>query len=178
MNLRNFLSLVRLALVPVFAGIFFTPGQDSHKWAALVYAIASLTDVLDGFIARRYHLTSRLGRILDPLADKLMAFTVLICISVAQIVPYWAVVIFFMKEAAMGIGSMTIYQKMDDIMPSDILGKSATAVFFAVCITLMLFRNIPEIAATLMISGALILTIAALFNYFRKYNRYLKLKKS
>jgi cardiolipin synthase len=117
MNLPNFLSLLLLALVPVFVGVFIQPEQNSHKWAALVYAIASVTDVMDGFIARRYHMTTRLGRILDPLADKLMAFTVLICISVTGIVPYWAVVIFFLKEAAMGIGAMTIYQKMDDVMP-------------------------------------------------------------
>jgi phosphatidylglycerophosphate synthase len=57
MNLPNFLSLLRLALVPVFVGVFFQPEQDSHKWAALVYAIASITDVMDGFIARRYQMT-------------------------------------------------------------------------------------------------------------------------
>ena len=99
MNVPNLLSLIRLALVPIFPVVFFGNHKYSYIYALLVYALASFTDVLDGFIARRYNMVSRTGRILDPLADKLMAFTVLTCIAAARIVPFWAVIIFFCKEA-------------------------------------------------------------------------------
>ena len=80
MNLPNRLSLLRLCLVPVFAVVFFSPDPNSHSWAALIYAVAFATDIADGYIARRFDMITKLGRILDPLADKLMTFTVIICV--------------------------------------------------------------------------------------------------
>ncbi len=165
MTIPNLLSLFRLALVPLFPIVFFSDIPHARIYAILIYALASFTDVLDGFIARHCHMVSQLGRILDPLADKLMAFTVLTCIAVAQIVPFWAVLIFFCKEALMGLGALTLYQKIDDVMPSNWLGKGAGATFFIVCVCLMLFPQIPHFWATFLICVALALNIIAFFNY-------------
>ena len=169
MNVPNILSLLRLAMVPIFPVVFFMPGEHARLWAALVYALASLTDVLDGYIARRFHQITRLGRILDPMADKLMTFTVIVCITVAQIVPVWAVIVFFCKEAAMGIGALSMYHKVDDVIPSNYLGKASTAVFFVVCLALMLFTEQLRPYADWMIRGALALTIAAFLVYLWNY---------
>ena len=76
MSIPNLLSLLRLVLVPVFAVVFFQPAPDAHRWAVLIYLTAFLTDVADGWIARHFNQITKLGRILDPLADKLMTFTV------------------------------------------------------------------------------------------------------
>lgn len=81
MSIPNLLSLLRLVLVPVFAVVFFQPAPDAHRWAVLIYLTAFLTDVADGWIARHFNQITKLGRILDPLADKLMTFTVIICIT-------------------------------------------------------------------------------------------------
>ena len=132
-------------------------------------ALAFLTDIADGYIARRFNMVTRLGRILDPLADKLMTFTVIVCITVAGIIPVWAVVIFFIKEAAMGLGAVSMLGKIDDVIPANWLGKSSTFVFFVVCAALVLFPSIPETWATVMISAALVLTIAAFLDYLRQY---------
>lgn len=169
MTIPNVLSLIRLILVPFFPVLFFSHGPHGRTYAIILYAVASCTDVLDGFIARRCHMISRLGRILDPLADKLMAFTVLTCIAVAGIVPFWAVLIFFCKEALMGLGALTLYRKMDDVMPSNYLGKGAGATFFIICVCLLLFPQIPPVGATILICVALALNIAAFLNYLWIY---------
>lgn len=169
MNVPNFLSLVRLALVPVFAVVFFQPCPEARYWAAGIYALAFLTDAADGWIARHFNQITRLGRILDPLADKLMTFTVIICITAAQIIPLWAVVIFVLKEAAMGIGALSMYHKMDDVIPSNWLGKTSTFVFFVVCAALVLFPRIPSHWAAAMIAVALALTVAAFLSYLWQY---------
>ena len=169
MNVPNLLSLFRLALVPVFAVVFFSPYPDARYWAAAVYALAFLTDAADGWIARHFDQITRLGRILDPLADKMMTFTVIICITFARIIPLWAVVIFFVKEAAMGIGALSMYHRTDDVIPSNWLGKISTFVFFVVCAALVLFPAIPSQWATAMIAVALALTIAAFVSYLWQY---------
>ena len=112
MSIPNLLSLLRLVLVPVFAVVFFQPAPDAHRWAVLIYLTAFLTDVADGWIARHFNQITKLGRILDPLADKLMTFTVIICITADGIIPLWAVVVFFLKELTMAIGGYrsAIYQ--------------------------------------------------------------------
>ena len=104
MSIPNVLSLIRLVLVPVFAVVFFQPWPDAHFWAAVIYLAAFLTDIADGWIARHFNQITKLGRILDPLADKLMTFTVIICITADGIIPLWAVVVFFCKELTMAIG--------------------------------------------------------------------------
>lgn len=169
MNVPNLLSLLRLAMVPLFAAAFFQPGPTARYWAAGIYALAFVTDIADGWIARHFNQVTRLGRILDPLADKLMTFTVIICITVADIIPVWAVVIFFLKEAAMGIGALSLYRKVDDVISANWLGKTSTGVFFVVCAALVLFPGIPAPWAAGLIAFALALTIAAFFGYLRQY---------
>ena len=125
MNLPNTLSLIRLCLVPVFAWAYFLPQPNAHLWAALVYAAAFVTDIADGYIARRFDLVTKLGRILDPLADKLMTLTVITCVTADGILPIWAVVVFFCKEAAMGLGGLYLYRQIKDMPPSNWLGKTS-----------------------------------------------------
>ncbi len=167
MSIPNILSIFRLLLVPIFALVFFDGQSDSYLFAAFVYAMACLTDVLDGMIARRFNQITKLGRVLDPLADKLMAFTVLICITIDGIIPLWAVVIFFIKECLMGIGALVMYKKLDDVISSDKFGKTATASFFAVCVLLMVFNQIPHSVATVMILIPTVISVVALFHYLK-----------
>lgn len=170
MNLPNALSLFRLCLVPVFAGAFFSPAPNAHLWAAGVYALAFLTDILDGYIARKYDMVTLLGRVLDPLADKLMTFTVIICVCVDSVIPLWAVVVFFCKEAVMGLGGLMLYRRTHDMIPSNALGKASTGVFFVVLAVLVLFP-IPRPWATALITLALALTVAALLRYAAIYRQ-------
>ena len=103
------------------------------------------------------------------MADKLMTFTVIVCITAAGIIPLWAVVVFFLKEAAMGVGALSMYHKTEDVIPSNWLGKVSTGVFFVVCAALVLFPGIPSSWATGLITLALVLTILAFVSYLLQY---------
>ncbi|MEL4106637.1 CDP-diacylglycerol--glycerol-3-phosphate 3-phosphatidyltransferase [Oscillospiraceae bacterium WX1] len=165
-NVPNILSIIRIFLVPAFVMIYFYESGAIKVYAAAVYAVASFTDFLDGYVARKYHLITNLGKILDPVGDKLMTLAALICITISGVIPVWAVVIVLIKELMMLIGGFIIRQKRGgEIPPSNIIGKTSTVVFFVICVTLMLVKDIPEPAATAMISAAILLMLAALFSY-------------
>ena len=169
MTVPNILSLFRLFLVPVFAVVFFRPIPDAHTWAALIYLVAFVTDIADGWIARHFNQISKLGRILDPAADKWMTFTVIICITVDGIIPLWAVIVFFCKELTMAIGGTIMYHKIHDMIPSNWLGKLSTGVFFLVCVALVLFDDMPRTWSAGLMAGALALTLAALVGYIIQF---------
>ena len=80
MNIPNALTLLRIALIPVFVVIYYLPMSGNHCYAALVFVIAALTDLLDGYLARKLDQTSRLGAFLDPVADKLMVAVALVLV--------------------------------------------------------------------------------------------------
>ena len=164
MNIPNILSLLRLAMVPAFVAVFFGGSANAYRYAGLIFVIASLTDALDGYIARKYNMITKLGRILDPLADKLMTAAAIICITIAGIVPAWIIIVFAAKEIIMGIGALIMYKKIDDVLPSNMLGKTATVTFFVFCVSIMLF-SIPRPYSTIMLSLALAFTLLALVRY-------------
>lgn len=163
-------------MVPLFALAFFSPSPDAHTWAVLIYALAFATDIADGYIARRFNMITKLGRILDPLADKLMTFTVIICVALDGVIPMWAIAVFFCKEALMGLGGLLMYRKVRDVNPANWWGKASTGVFFVVLAALVLFP-IPRPFSTAMISFALALTVAAFFRYARDFQKLMKMEK-
>lgn len=86
LNLPNILTLIRLALIPVFVALFYYPTPLSNFYAALVFVVAALTDLLDGFLARKLHLETKFGAFLDPVADK-----IIVCVALVLIVEYYSV---------------------------------------------------------------------------------------
>lgn len=173
MNIPNILSVFRIVLVPVFAIAYFSDSPNAKIYATGIYLLAAATDYLDGRIARKYNLVSKLGRILDPLGDKLMTFAVLICITIERLVPIWAVVIFFIKEMLMAVGGLLVYNRLTDMPPSNYFGKCATVVFVIVCAILMLFK-VPKVYATAMIAFAIIVMLVAFVSYLIKYLKIIR----
>ena len=100
-NLPNILALIRLLLVPVVVWLIF---QERMITAMFVFLAACLTDLLDGYIARRYHLITQLGTFLDPMADKLMAVFVIIAFTAKGILPLAVTIVIFAKELLMLVG--------------------------------------------------------------------------
>lgn len=176
MNVPNALSLLRLAMVPVFCVVYFGAGEYAHYWAGGVYALATFTDFLDGYIARSRNLITRLGRVLDPLADKLMAFTVLVCLVIKGPIPWWAATIYFAKEALMGLGALVLYKRIDDVPPSNFLGKFTTVFFFLVCLAIMLIPQMPYWLSFTLICVALFFTVLSFVVYLTKFAKVLKKK--
>ena len=171
----NIISFFRICLVPVFVIVYFTDDRDIKYYAVLVYIIAGLSDFLDGYIARRFDAQSKLGKLLDPLGDKLMTFTVLICITITRPILLWAVLVFFVKEILMGIGGLVLHKKAHvELPPANFIGKASTLVFFVVCAALMLFSNIPDYVAIIMTAFAICLALIALAGYLCSYIKIMK----
>jgi len=155
--------------------VYFSDDSDVKLNAVFVYALATFSDFLDGYLARKLGASSNLGKVLDPLGDKLLTFAVMICITVERIIPLWAVLVFFIKEILMAIGGFVVHRVARvEIPPSNLIGKISTVVFFVACVTLMLFRNIPNDAAAAIISGAIALMIVALASYVNTYATVMK----
>jgi CDP-diacylglycerol--glycerol-3-phosphate 3-phosphatidyltransferase len=163
--------------VPIFIVAYFSDERDIKLFAVFVYALATFSDFLDGFLARKLKASSNLGKILDPLGDKLMTFSVILCMTIRGPIPVWAVLIVGIKEILMAIGGFIVHKVANvEIPPSNLIGKTSTVVFFLVCVTIMLFKDIPHIAAVGMVSGAIVLMFAALASYINTYVKVMKNK--
>ncbi len=169
MNLPNLLSLLRLSFVPIFPLVFFFGGQYANLWAAAVYALASFTDILDGYFARKLNMITKLGRLLDPVADKLMGAVVIFCIAVKTPLLWWAVGLFCLKEGLMGIGALIQYKKIADVPPSEFVGKFSAAFFFGVCLLILVFPGLPPVLMLILVGIAMLLSIVALLLYLKRF---------
>jgi cardiolipin synthase len=170
----NILTLIRLALIPVFVLVFFS-NMDQARYVALgVYAVASFTDLIDGQIARKFNVVTEIGKVLDPLADKLMLITVIICFYFAKDVPLLIPAIVLTKEAFMILMGIILYSQKDRVViPANYFGKTAT-VLFTLAIVLVFFLPGNPWVLTLMYI-AIALKVAALISYTITY-RNLKQK--
>ena len=168
MNLPNLLSTLRLVLVPVFCGVFFSGMPHAHRMAGIIFLVASLTDMLDGYLARKLNQITKLGRVLDPLADKLMTAAALVSLLICRMVPLWIVVIFVTKELLMGAGGLVLYGKISDVPASNMLGKAATTIFFVSIVAIMLF-DLPRNISTPMLTAATLLTLIAFGTYLSRF---------
>ena len=178
MNLPNILSILRLCMVPLFVVVYFSGLKDAHFLALLVYALATLTDFLDGYLARKLNCITNMGKVLDPLGDKMLTAAVLVCLLIDGILPGWLVLIVLVKEALMGVGGLLIHRRARvEIPPSNYIGKTATALFFVTCAILMLFRVDHNVAVAL-VGAAVAVSIAAFVSYLCRFIRIMKQSNS
>jgi len=171
----NVISVFRICLVPVFIVFYFTDDRDIKLYAIIVYALATFSDFLDGFFARKYMAFTSLGKVLDPLGDKMMTIAVMASITIDGLIPVWAVLVAGIKEILMAIGGFVVHKVAHvEIPPSNLIGKTTTVVFFLVCVALMIFKDIPGGIAIAMISGAILLMFIALASYLNTYISVMK----
>ena len=138
----NILSAIRLMLVPVFIYLFLA---EKTLVAVIVFIFSGITDILDGFIARKFNCSSNLGKVLDPLADKLSQFSAFICLYITELVPLWMPVVYFVKEFGTAIGALFVFKKGKVVVKSHVFGKLATFFVFAfVCVVILFGDRIPH----------------------------------
>ena len=136
--LPNILSSLRLCMVPVFVVLFLTGNLIP---AVIVFILAEATDVLDGYIARHFNCTSTLGKVLDPLADKLLQLSAFVCLWYRDYVPFWMPLIYFAKELATALGALFIFRKTKFVVKSNFFGKLATVLVFGAVFVITLFSD-------------------------------------
>jgi cardiolipin synthase len=120
----NLLSVIRLITIPIFAWLALVPEQDAL--AALVLALGSITDYFDGMLARRWDQVTRLGQLLDPIADRLSTVTVLVVFLVRGIVPLWFVALLVLRDAVLTVQMARLKGRGVTGLPVNWVGKAAT----------------------------------------------------
>ncbi len=174
MNLPNKLTMFRVILIPFFVLFMLVDITTVDKWIALaIFIVASLTDLLDGKIARKYNLVTNFGKFMDPLADKLLVCSALICLVELAKLPAWMVIVIIAREFIIS-GFRLIASDNHVVIAASYWGKFKTT-FQMVMICLL----IADIAAIGIITNvivwiALILTVVSLIDYLVKNKDIMK----
>lgn len=171
MNLPNKLTVLRVIMIPVFVVFMITPLADgAGKYVALaLFILASLTDLLDGKIARKYNLVTNFGKFMDPLADKLLVCSAMICLIPSGRLPVWAVLVIIAREFIIS-GFRLVASDNGVVIAASYWGKFKTASQMAMVILLILDIDHPvyQIICRIFIWLAVILTVVSLADYIRK----------
>ena len=126
-NIPNLLTIIRFILVP----FIYTSVINKHYLIALIiFTISAITDILDGFIARKFNYITDIGKLMDPLADKLTQISLLLALSFLKILPWWIFAVVFIKEFVLVISASVLYSKKDVVVYSKWYGKLATTLFY------------------------------------------------
>jgi len=173
MNLPNSLTILRIILIPVFVIILLTKIPYGNYFAALIFTIAALTDSLDGYLARKRKEITKLGIILDPLADKLLITAALISLVELRMIPSWIVILILGREFAVS-GLRMVKAEEGVVIPASILGKIKTISQIVAVILIILQKSYESyIHAPLgewSLYVALAITILSGIEYFRKFS--------
>ncbi len=158
LTIPNMLSLFRLVLIPVYVTIYLSAKSDAdYILAAMILAVSCLTDLIDGKIARHFNMISNLGKLLDPLADKLTQFSLIVCLSVRYPILLLLIGIFVLKEGFQLIAGSLRLRKGRMLKGAQLTGKICTTILF---ISLILMVMIPSLNSNTV---AIIVAVDALF---------------
>ena len=179
MNTPNKLTLLRVIMVPFF--VFFMLSDiagSASKWIALVlFVVASLTDLLDGYLARRDHLVTNFGKFMDPLADKLLVCSALICFVELGRLPAWMVIIIIAREFIIS-GFRLIASDNGIVIAANYWGKFKTvSQMFMIILLIMNLGGGFVIAEQILIWLALALTVISLVDYIWKNKQVLSMQE-
>ena len=171
MNTPNILTLIRVVLVPVF---MWTLLSEFYIAAVIIFAVASFTDHLDGYLARKYNLVTNFGKFMDPLADKLLVCAAMICLVEMGLIPAWVVIIIMSREFIIS-GFRLIASDNNVVIAASYWGKFKT-VFQMVMICLMIANlgGIFDVITQVVMWIAVALTIISLVDYLIKNKDVMK----
>ena len=170
MNLPNKLTVLRVLMVPFFVLFMLTDiGGAANKWIALaIFCIASLTDMLDGKIARARDLVTNFGKFMDPLADKLLVCSAMICMITTGRLAAWIVIIIIAREFIIS-GFRLVAADAGIVIAASYWGKFKTVAQMAMIIVLLAdFGGVFDMIGTALIWVSLVLTIVSLVDYVKK----------
>jgi cardiolipin synthase len=177
MNLPNILTLTRVLLVPLFVILII---NKYFEWALFTFAIAGITDGIDGLIARITHQRTELGAYLDPIADKLLLFSAFITLAIVEIIPSWLVVIVITRDVIILTGFLVMFLTgyHPEIKPS-LLSKITTAFQIVTILLVLMIGYFPTFQQLSLIAiyGTAVMTILSGSHYIYIGTRILNGKK-
>ena len=170
LTIPNMLSLLRLMLIPVYIVIYLNAdSQNDHFLAASILAVSCLTDMIDGKIARRFNMISNVGKILDPLADKLTQFSLIIILISRYKMLLYLVPVFVIKECFQLIAGSISMKQGKMLKGAQLTGKICTTVLFISLIILMLLDNLSDTVVTVITIIDLVFLLIAFADYVWVY---------
>lgn len=175
-NIPNILSIIRLIMIPAFVAVFFSEDAPRYR-SMLIFLAAELTDVADGYLARRFGWVTEIGKILDPMADKLMQAAAMVSLAIENDFFIWIATLFFAKELVMVSGALVLMKKQKKVTASSWFGKMATVIFAAVTLVFIMYPDnfALDVILTAILGGALI--FALLMYYFTVFRKFEKQNK-
>ncbi len=167
----NILTFLRILLIPVFIYYYWI----NNLIAAGIFVLACVTDLVDGYLARKYNAISKFGTLCDPLADKLLQISAVVCLWLSGILPPWVVLIVALKELMMIIGALYLLVKKI-VVPANKVGKLGSFVIFFTVTYLIAMPNvnISTVAISCLIG---LVSIVSLVNYARLFIEIIHSKK-
>ncbi|MCK5056666.1 MAG: CDP-alcohol phosphatidyltransferase family protein [Candidatus Aminicenantes bacterium] len=128
-NIPNFLSMLRILLIPVL--VLFIIHSNAQNYPVLIglFALSVLLDFLDGFLARKLSQETEFGKVLDPLADKLLFFFIILALTVKSDFPIWLAILVFSRDLVILLASVLMYKRKHTVAPSNLIGKITFGVF-------------------------------------------------
>ncbi len=168
--LPNILTYIRILLVPVFICFYMNAKTPSDNIiAGIIIVLSGITDVADGFIARHWNLTSDLGKIIDPIADKAMQFAMMICVCIRFRWVLILVVIYEVKKTKTFFATAYLFTRGKHIGGAMWCGEVCTVILFLVMLSLVVVPNIKPLAVSMLIGFAAAFMLLAFFIYMREY---------
>lgn len=168
MNLPNKITIMRIFLIPIYLLVFYSSMENRILIAGLIFLLAGISDLVDGYIARKYDLTTDLGAVLDPFADKLMSFAVLISFTTMKLIPLWVLIALGIKEVFMIIGSVvSIMYHKNTVVHANYYGKFATISFYIAILSIVF--NVNGLLSRMFLIITVILNVLAFYKYLRIY---------
>ena len=175
LTIPNLLSLFRILLIPLILWLYI--GLNEYYWTIVVIAISGLSDMVDGFIARKFNQVSDFGKALDPIADKLTQGSLILCLTTRYPWMIALIIIFILKEVVMSIMGLIIFKKDNSMNSAKWHGKVATAFLYISLCVLILFPKIPLTVVNIIIIVAIALIINSLVLYLIFYIKILLKRK-
>ena len=173
-NLPNTITMLRIGVIPVLFGLLFDPGPVMSLFIAVLFIAAALTDILDGYIARKYEIVTTMGKFLDPIADKMIVNTAMILMIPISRIPAWIVAVIIIRDFAVD-GIRNIASSGGMVIQASPLGKrKMLCQIFAVSALIIHYPFIGADAHTVgmvILFIALVLTVTSGIDYFLKFYR-------
>lgn len=171
LTIPNLLSLFRLLLAGLFVWVYRREGlTDGRPWLLAILVVSAVTDMLDGRIARKFHMISDLGKILDPIADKVTQGVLILCLLFEYRLMRPILILFIIKELYMAIAGARVLMKTHRNEGAKWYGKVSTAVTYVVMILLFLIPDLTLTAANILIGISGICMLLSLSMYIRLYH--------
>lgn len=173
-TIPNILSMIRIALIPLFMFFYWSDMESGRLWTLLIVVISGITDLVDGYIARHFHMVSDLGKALDPIADKLSQFTLLLCLVSGYWWMIFPLILLAVKELVSGSFGLFTLKKTGVIKGAVWHGKLTTAVLYATMLLHLIWKEIPVKASVILVSLSCFVMLISFGLYMARYFRILK----